>query len=427
MFFSYNNGISATAEAVSSNYDDTRIQKVTNLQIVNGGQTTASIFSAQKKEKADLDKIYVQIKLSVITPDLVEEVVPKISEYSNTQNKVNAADFFSNHPFHLRVEELSRRLWAPAPEGSIQQTHWFYERARGQYVNQQANLTQAETKQFLAKNPRHQMFNKTDLAKFILTFEQAPYEVSLGAQKAFSGTPQTQGLVGRIAALWDKHNGSDFNEVWFKKAIAKAIFFRETDRIVYKSSWYAGGYKAQVVTYTLAKFANMIEHSNLNVDFLGIWNKQCLPDTLIHQLSIIAESINNVLRDPPTGMTSNVTEWAKRKACWNIVEQLDICLSESVEHLLIDMEQNRELEHDGRRSQAVDDGINAEIYVFNKGAEYWKCLREWNRSTQKLIPKEVSILNIACSIPRKYPAEKQAKVLMEAEQRAKAEGFFLDR
>jgi hypothetical protein len=134
MFFSYNNGISATADAVSSNYDDTRIQTVRNLQIVNGGQTTASIFSAQKKEKADLDKIYVQIKLSVITPDIVEEVVPKISEYSNTQNKVNATDFFSNTPFHLRIEELSRRLWAPAPEGSIQQTHWFYERARGQYA-----------------------------------------------------------------------------------------------------------------------------------------------------------------------------------------------------------------------------------------------------------------------------------------------------
>jgi hypothetical protein len=269
------------------------------------------------------------------------------------------------------------------------------------------------------------MFTKKDLAKFILTFEQEPYVVSLGGEKAFSGTPQMQGLVGRVATLWDKHEGSDFNEVWFKKAIAKAIFFRETDRIVFKSSWYAGGYKAQVVTYTLAKFANMIERSNLNMDFLGIWNKQCLPEILIHQLSIIAERINEVLRNPPTGMPSNVTEWAKKKACWDIVEQLDICLSENVGQLLIDREQSRELEHDGRRSQAVDDGINAEIYVFEKGAEYWKGLREWNRTGKILIPKAVSILNIACSIPRKWPTEKQAKVLMDAEKRAIEEGFFL--
>lgn len=425
MFFSYNNGISATAEDVSSNYDDTIIQKVRNLQIVNGGQTTASIFSAQKKEKANLDKIYVQIKLSVISPDIVEEVVPKISEYSNTQNKVNAPDFFSNTPFHLRVEELSRRLWAPAPEGSIQQTHWFYERARGQYANQQANLTQSEKKQFLAKNPRHQMFTKTDLAKFILTFEQKPYVVCLGGVKAFSGTPQIQGLAGRVATLWNKSEGSDFNEVWFKQAIAKAIFFRETDRIVFKSSWYASGYKAQVVTYTLAKFANMIERSKLDMDFLGIWNKQCLPETLINQLSIIAESVNEVVRNPTTGMPSNVTEWAKKKACWDIVEKLDLCLNENVRQLLIDREQSRELEHDGRRSQAVDDGINAELYVFNKGAEYWKNLREWNRTAKGLDTKEVSILNIACSIPRKWPTEKQAKVMMDAEKRAIEEGFSL--
>lgn len=423
MFFSYNNGISATAEAISSNYDDTKIQQIRNLQIVNGGQTTASVFTAYKKEKADLDKIYVQIKLTVITPDLVEEVVPKISEYSNTQNKVNAADFFSNHPFHLRIEEFSRRLWAPAREGGIQQTHWFYERARGQYVNKQAPLTQAEKKQFLVQNPRHQMFTKTDLAKFILTFDQAPYEVSLGAQKAFSGTPQTPGFVGRIAALWDKHNGRDCNEVWFKQAIAKAIFFREVDRIVFRSSWYSG-YKANIVTYTLAKFASMVERQGLNIDFFDIWNKQSLSILMVNQLSSIAENVNFVLCNPPHGSTTNVSEWAKSKSCWYNVEKLDICMNEDVGQLLIDREQSRELEHDARRSQAVDDGINTQLYVFDKGVEYWKSLHEWNRTTNILIPKEVSVLNIACSIPRKYPTEKQSKILMDAEKRAIDEGFF---
>ena len=186
--------------------------------------------------------------------DTLEEIVPKISEYSNTQNKVSAADFFSNHEFHRRIEEFSRRIWAPKAEGSVGQTHWFYERARGQYANKQANLTPSEKRKFLIQNPRRQMFTKTDLAKFILSFDDAPHEVSLGAQKAFSGTPSTKGLVKRIAEKWDKDN-KEFNEIWFKHAIAKAIIFKEVDALVFKSSWYQG-YKANIVTYTLAKFAD---------------------------------------------------------------------------------------------------------------------------------------------------------------------------
>ena len=146
---------------------------------------------------------------------------------------------------------------------------------------------------------------------------------------------------------------------------------------------------------------------------------------MVNQLASIAENVNGVLCNPPNGSTTNIGEWAKKKSCWNTIDQLDIYLTEHVEQLLIDKEQDRELEHDGRRSQAIDDGINAELYVFNKGAEYWKNLREWNRTAKGLDTKEVSILNIACSIPRKWPTEKQAKVLMDAEKRSIEEGFFL--
>ncbi|MBK8990092.1 MAG: AIPR family protein [Chloroflexi bacterium] len=100
---------------------------------------------------------------------------------------MSAADFFSNHPFHLRIEEISRRLWAPSPEGGLRETHWFYERARGQYINAQANLTPAKQKEFLSKNPRSQMFTKTDLAKFENSFGMRPHMVSFGAQKKLCG------------------------------------------------------------------------------------------------------------------------------------------------------------------------------------------------------------------------------------------------
>lgn len=424
MFFSYNNGLSATAEAVETDPDNTKLLKVKNLQVVNGGQTTASIFTANKKEKADLSKVYVQIKLSVIEPELVEDVVPRISEYSNTQNRVNAADFFSNHPFHLRIEEFSRRLWAPSPEGGVQETHWFYERARGQYANQQANLTPSEKKKFLAQNPRKQMFTKTDLAKFILSFEEAPHEVSLGAQKAFSGTPRTKGLVGRISKTWDKHDGLDFNELWFKQAIAKAIFFKELDRMVFRMPWYAG-YKANIVTYTLAKFACMVREEGLHIDFLAVWEKQQLPEPIQEQLGEIAEAVNEMLSNPPEGVTSNISEWAKKELCWDKIRETTIKLTPGVKGLLIDHEQSKEREKEGTRTQVIQDSIHAQTYVVEKGAAHWEQLREWNHANRKLSPKELGVLNVACSIPRKIPSDKQAAILVRAEERAKTDGFFL--
>lgn len=422
MFFAYNNGLSATAEDVEIAANDTRLVSVKNLQIVNGGQTTASIFTAAKKDRAELKHVYVQIKLSVIRPEDVEEIVPRISEYSNTQNRVNAADFFSNHPFHLRIEEFSRRLWAPSPDGGLRETHWFYERARGQFANQQTNLTPSEKKKFLAQNPRSQMFTKTDLAKFVLSFEEVPHEVSLGAQKAFAGTPRMDGFVGRISKQWEKDHLL-FNEIWFKRAVAKAICFREVDRHVFRQAWYAG-YKANIVTYTLSKFAHTVHKARLEIDFLRIWERQGLSDNMLERLGLIAEQVNQILHSPPEGVTSNVSEWAKKPSCWETVRDTDMKLSGWDPADFIDQEKKQEQDKDGARVQHIQDGIHAQTYVVERGAEHWAKLRDWNNAERKLSPKEMGVLNIACSIPRQIPTERQADVLIGAEKRAIEEGFF---
>ena len=145
-FFAYNNGLTTTAEniEVEATSNGLRIKSLNNLQIVNGGQTTASIFNTMSKDKAELKHIFVQMKLTIVAPKQVEELVPKISEYANTQNKVNAADFFSNHPFHVRIEGFSRRIYAPAQDGGHKQSKWFYERARGQYADAQSHKTKSE-------------------------------------------------------------------------------------------------------------------------------------------------------------------------------------------------------------------------------------------------------------------------------------------
>ena len=417
MFFSYNNGLSATAEEVRTGGDDNRLLSIRNLQIVNGGQTTASIFTAKAREGADLSQVFVQVKLSVVAPEQVDEIVPRISEYSNTQNKVSAADFFSNHPFHRKIEEFSRRLWAPSPVGHVQQTHWFYERARGQFVNKQAGLTQAEKTKFLVQNPKHQMFTKTDLAKFIRTFEGLPHEVSKGAQKNFSG------FAGDLGRQWDKNDGHDFTELWFQRLIGKAILFRDLDGRIMRASWYAG-YKANIVTYSLAKFTDMLRQRGPNLDLLRIWGLQVTPKPIADQLMEIAEAVNALLNNPPPNATSNVSEWAKDEACWNIVRETDMNLHPTIQDYLIGYEKSKELEKDAGRNDVIQEGIKTQTYVLEQGADHWCRLREWNEKFRKLTSKEASILEIACALPRKIPTEKQSQILIDAENRAKLEGFF---
>ena len=417
MFFAYNNGLTATAEQVQTDKSSGRIQSVTNLQIVNGGQTTASIFTANKKNRADLSKVYIQVKLTVIQPEKVETVVPRISEYANTQNKVSAADFFSNHPFHLRMEEISRRLWAPSPQGGLRETHWFYERARGQYANAQANLTPAKKKEFLSKNPRAQMFTKTDLAKFEYSLSMQPHIVSLGAQKNFAK------FASEIGQKWEK-NEKEFNELYFQTLIAKAILFHFLDKSIMKQSWY-GGYKANIVTYSLAKLAHMISETGKNLDLAQIWKDQKLSPALEIQLLSIAELVNQHIQYTPEGIT-NVTEWCKKEWCWKKLQDLPIPLNKDVVLGLLDRDKVKWQEKSAEKVQKIDNGIFAQKYVIEKGAGYWKEVARYGLEGALLSPKEMSIMQIACEIPNKIPSEKQSEIVMDVEKKLKGEGLFLE-
>ena len=188
MFFAYNNGLTATASGITTarlSEGGLGLKEVSNLQIVNGGQTTASILYARDRNNADLASVYVQMKLSVVKPEMLKEVVPRISRFANTQNRINEADFFASHPFHIEMEKISRRLTAPPKEGALQGSRWFYERARGQYRDKQAYMRQAERNRFQLQYPKDQVVLKTDVSKYDLTFECKPYLVSQGAQKAF--------------------------------------------------------------------------------------------------------------------------------------------------------------------------------------------------------------------------------------------------
>ena len=219
-FLAYNNGITATATAIEK--AGSAIITVTNLQVVNGGQTTASLFYTQRdnKNSPQLDAAYVQAKLVVVSPDLAQELVPNISRFANSQNKVSEADFFSNSPFHVRLEELSRRVLTPPRPGVTYQSKWFYERVRGQYANEKLRMASAtDAKKFEATFPRSQVITKTDAAKYAVSWSAKPHLVSAGAQKNFVA------FATEAMELWESSKDS-INETYFKHLAAKAILYQ---------------------------------------------------------------------------------------------------------------------------------------------------------------------------------------------------------
>lgn len=423
MFFAYNNGITATAQDVETveNEAGLQIRRIRDLQIVNGGQTTASLFHTRRKDKASLDEIFVQMKLSVIDSEKIEETVPRISEYANTQNKVSAADFYSNHPFHIRMEEFSRRIWAPTQRGEQRETKWFYERARGQYTDAQSKMTPAELRRFRTEYPRLQTFTKTDLAKFENVWEDHPKFVNFGAQKNFVR------FAERIGKEWEKSPDS-FNEFYYRRVIARALIFRQTEKLVSAQSWYNGGYRANIVAYAIALICEACRGRKKSVDFMDIWKTQSLNTMLVQTLEVAAKFANDSIVQTPPGI-SNVTEWCKKDACWTGLQSRIGDLENSFpsgfwDGLIPYAEQEASMK-DAQKTQKIDNGIDAQRRAVEIGAQQWEKISQGLSEKKAISSKEVGILKIAQQIPDKIPTEKQSVVLMDILAKAQAEGLHI--
>jgi hypothetical protein len=419
MFFAYNNGITATAEGVEfeTGKAGSSVSSLKNLQIVNGGQTTASLHAALLK-KTDLSRVHVQMKLSIIDPELATEIVPRISEYANSQNKVSATDFFSNHPFHIRVEQFSRRVQAPSPDGVFRQSHWFYERARGQYQNARSLLTPAKRKAFDLENPKHQKFDKSDLAKFAMPWEGLPHVVARGAQKNFVE------FAKLIEKAWEK-SSEDFNEDYFKRASAMALIFRETEKIVSAQPWYTGGgTRAKIVPYAIFLLSEGARLRGGEIDLLRVWKLQSIPDVLAKSLLLASKAANQVIYFDHAEQ-ANRAEYAKNQACTARVAQAKVEWPERFDDLLISADEVREQTNDAKKDQKVVSGIEAQAAVVTAGAEFWRDVNEWGQKHRLLSPREAGVLAVANAIPVRLPSEKQALVLVDLLAKLNSEGCEL--
>ena len=417
MFLAYNNGISVTAESVEVVRDENgrpSIKKIRDMQIVNGGQTTASIYNAWKDKKLDVDlsKVFVQMKLSVISNSVVmDEIVPKISAFANTQNKIQMADFSANDPFHRRVEELSRITWAPAQGGQKPQ-NWFYERARGQYADMLSKET--TTLRRKAYKETHPLFTKTDLAKYENTWDQMPYCVSEGAQKNFKKF--TMRLAERGNYVPDAK--------YYERLIAKAILFRRTEKLVQQQQY--GGYRANIVTYTIAYLSHV---TGQRIDLEAIWKNQSLTPALEENIVEVSKFVQQMIVNPPSG--ANIGEWCKKQQCWNAIKEYNYEITEGLRAELVDVANTADVISSACKATVSSLNVTTEDErmlidkAFAISAAEWYALSKWSKETNNFQGWQRSIIfSVAQLVARnRKPSYKQAVQALKIYEEAVDKGF----
>lgn len=298
-FFAYNNGLSATVQSVDyveSPDGGGAIRTLTGLQIVNGAQTTGSIHRAWREDKASLVRVNVPIKITQIRADARQEIGDRISSFANSQNSVKAADFSARNPFHVRIEEISRRVWTPSGT-----THWYYERMRGQYHDELARLVPSQQKAFRTAHPPRQKLVKTDIATIVHLWELRPDLVTLGAQKNFT----------RFTSGWLADNDKDWqpDDAWFRVIVAKAILWSEVYSAVRRSD--VVGYQSQVAAYLMCA---VIDRFGPAIDLNAIWASQMISTPLISLVESWCKPLHAALTSTANGQDAGM--WARKPQCW---------------------------------------------------------------------------------------------------------------
>lgn len=407
MFFSYNNGISTTASEIEVKEIEgvSYITRLYDWQIVNGGQTTAAIAASLNDKEVKLDKVFVPMKISVIRDtENGDKIVKAISTSANSQTAIKSSDFSANEPYLVDLEQQSRAIWVP--NGNAKPVcKWYFERTRGQYLDQLAQLTGYNEKAFKREYPKHQKITKTDIAKYEASWSMQPYSVCRGAEKNFL-----------TFAADVKRERPMVTANYFKHLVAKGILFNTIDSIV--KSKKLGGYKANMDTYLMAAISFL---SDKNLDLTYIWEKQKVQPEVVKRVEELIPIVwQHLTRSAVSGnQSSNVGEWSKKPDCWN-----------KLKFKLGDYEKFGE---GLMQAETNDDGSSLNEAQLSRIQEanaiepkYWFTLANWAKTRDLLTPLErKAAFNFGTlrSRNRDFKTLKQAQYALKISERAKELGF----
>lgn len=361
MFFAYNNGISSTALKVGLRRDEggkVYITNVTNWQIVNGGQTTNTIYSMFSRN-IDMQNAYVTLKISEINFEdekKKEEAISHIARFANSQTQIKESDLAANIGYMLKLDEISKSEWTPV--NSVRRnTQWFFERMRGQYDNAKGEPRTKKAKDFVAQHPKKQRFTKTDIAKWEMAWAGRPDIASKGGEQSFDFFHKKSLKTDSI--IVDRN--------YFHQLIAKAIIYQSISEICKQNG--IKGYINIICNYVLATLAWKSRES-LDLDY--IWNHQEIHPAMRVAIEQEADIVNKyILKLGQEGVNPSVK--AKNEPFWKDITLRMVGLPELDKVLLSSNEDELTAEN------------QAKIEQFEKlPADIWRQLSVWGKDAKKL-------------------------------------------
>ena len=395
-FVAFNNGLSTVATNITFKSEKSEIKTIKSLenwQIVNGGQTTASIKEA-REANLDLKNVVVPFKLTILNSKLENnlELIQYIAEYSNTQTVIRMSDNLSNDPVYRELDKLSREHSFATSDNNL--VKWFFERLNGQYHTEM--IRSKNIKNFEKTFPKELKFNKSLMAKAIISWEQRPAMVSQGNERNFAEF--NDDFIG----MFDK-----INSQYYRNLIGLMLMYTECDKII-KNLKFA--FKQNVLTYTIAKLSY---EYNYKIDFIEIASKQKIPKHLIEDLVTIARLVSNDINNPPS-QHPNVSMWARKDSCWDRIKRIKVDL-------------NKNTSKEATRLILVNPNIS--IYKLNyRKEEFWKSIIDWNYKVHAFTGKPMSMLYSMkdLAINLKIPSNKQKSYGQTIFLKAVTKGFKYD-
>lgn len=435
-FFAYNNGITVTATAVETEQKGGQllITSLDNMQIVNGGQTTAAIYFSPREKGGikgadrtynysdiDLSKVYVQMKLTVIEDKEAANVMKaNIATFANSQNSIQKSDLVSNHPFHLNIETRSRKQLMPAGENGLS-TKWFYERTRGQYSTQLRALSAVQRRKFEAEYPKKQVFTKTDMAKYENTWRMKPYLVKKGAQA------NLKSFGGDIVKEFERDEGS-FGPAFFNDLVSKMLLFNMVDAAILQTDWYKEerGLKAEMVTFSIALLRHTLLAKTKDINLSSIYQSQRVSDSLLCTIVSLAHKIRVHIKDTKfTDGETNSSEFCKLEKGWNKIQIIEVDLSGLGNSDILSADEALEAKKETREINKVSKTITGLEYVLAISAQEWNLIAEYNAKTYPTTHKNVGIPRMCAELQRsgKMPSDKQLNNAKEIRVETYRDGF----
>jgi hypothetical protein len=374
-FIAFNNGITitSTAKEIESINGKLFIKSLTDFQIVNGGQTTASIYFTQK-DGFSIDKVKIMAKINVardVTEEGLDTLISDISRFSNSQTKVSNVDLSSRSTQLNKIKALSESIITPSGR------KWFFEKSRGEF-NTKLRIAGSNKARIEKEYPKNYRFSKEQLGKYFTAWGDQPYVVKKGGEKVF------RYFLEEITGELRGKKAVNINRDFYEQLISKIILFTQLEKIYGQGKHSMGQIRSAVVPYVISIIYIYSDGAKegKKFDLSKIWKKEKLENDLVTFFTELMKLMNGLIKN--YSESDDYGEYSKNKKLWD-----NISVSKEIEKFMTSkISQDilvrysivvKEIKN-GVKTEVDFEKIQMNIEVLSKGIEFYNQLRmNYNR------------------------------------------------